>query len=105
MPEPLSVGPVHLRRPSEAFEDPDQPGAGIELPTTDSVASRRGKGVMQVVPRLPERHETERGHVPAPVSGSKRRGAADPIALRTQASTIGAGDTATSPIRMFRFSA
>src|SRR5438046_9256819 len=59
--------PVHVGRPTRALEEPDQSRARVDLMRERAVASRARERVVEVVPGLAERADTEGGEVGAAV--------------------------------------
>src|ERR1700733_4378931 len=59
----LGLGPAHVARPAELFEDPDGTGGNVDLPAVDAVAGTGRIGMVQVVPALAERQDRQRPEV------------------------------------------
>src|SRR5438046_3002748 len=59
--------PVHFGRPTRPLEQPDHSRARIDLMCERTVASRAREGVVEVVPGLAERDDTEGREVGAAV--------------------------------------
>src|SRR5690606_23945061 len=77
----LLVGPVHVARPAEPFEQADHGGGRVELVAVEAVAGAAGLAVVAVVPAFAEGQQGQRPQVRRAVVASGLEGpGADDVA-------------------------
>src|SRR5690242_20014424 len=70
--QPVGPRPADGGRPAQPLEEPDQPGAGVDLATQDAVPGAGRVRVVQVVPGLAHRQQRQPPDVAAAVAALER---------------------------------